>query len=57
MLLAADGVEALELWRAHGRSVDLLVTDMVMPHGISGWALAERLRAERPDLKVLVVTG
>ncbi|HXH05309.1 MAG TPA: PAS domain S-box protein [Vicinamibacterales bacterium] len=57
VLLAADGVEALELWRAHGGSVDLLVTDMVMPHGISGWELAERLRAERPELKVLVVTG
>ncbi|HXH06610.1 MAG TPA: PAS domain S-box protein, partial [Vicinamibacterales bacterium] len=57
VLVASSGVDALELWRTHSRSIDLLLTDMVMPHGISGWDLAERLRAERPDLKVLVVTG
>ncbi len=57
VLMAAHGVEALELWREHGAVVDLLLTDLVMPHGISGWNLAERLRAERPGLKVLVMSG
>ncbi|MFN2317828.1 MAG: PAS domain S-box protein [Gemmatimonadales bacterium] len=57
VLVAADGLEALELWRTHGGSVDLLLTDLVMPHGLSGWDLAERLRAERPTLRVLVMSG
>ncbi len=57
VLMAEHGLEALELWREHGASVDLLLTDLVMPHGISGWNLAERLRAERPGLKVLVMSG
>ncbi len=57
VLMAGNGAEALDLWRKHGASVDLLLTDLVMPHGISGWDLATRLRAERPDLKVLVMSG
>ncbi|MBX3279956.1 MAG: GNAT family N-acetyltransferase [Acidobacteria bacterium] len=57
VLIASSGVEALELWREHAEAVDLLLTDMVLPHGISGRELAERLRAERADLKVLVMSG
>ncbi len=57
VLMAEHGVEALELWHEHGATIDLLLTDLVMPHGISGWNLAERLRAERPGLKVLVMSG
>jgi PAS domain S-box-containing protein len=57
VLLASDGVEALELWRERSASVDLLLTDMVMPRGISGQELATKLLAERPDLKVLIMSG
>jgi len=57
VLIASDGVEALELWRERSDQIDLLLTDMVMPHGISGWDLAERLWAEQPDLKVVVMSG
>lgn len=50
---AANGTEALA---ADPRTIDLLVTDVVMP-GLSGTALAARMRETRPDLAVLFVSG
>jgi two-component system, cell cycle sensor histidine kinase and response regulator CckA len=50
-------VQALELWRRHPAEIHLLVTDMVMPDGITGRELAERLLAEKPGLKVLFISG
>jgi len=37
--------------------VDLLLTDVVMPDGMTGRDLAERLWKERPDLKVIFTSG
>ncbi len=54
---AANGPEALELWRQHAREIDLLVSDMVMSEGMTGIELAGKLRAERPDLKVIISSG
>ena len=54
---AGSGAEALERWRRHGTDVDLLITDMIMPHGISGRELAQRLRGEKPGLKVVFCSG
>jgi CheY-like chemotaxis protein len=42
--------------REHEGPIDLLVTDIVMP-GMTGPALVERLIADRPELKVLYITG
>jgi PAS domain S-box-containing protein len=56
VLAAADGREALELARVRLEPIDLLVTDIVMP-GMSGRDLAEQLVAERPELKILFVSG
>jgi DNA-binding NtrC family response regulator len=50
-------VEALKVWAQHKEEVDLLLTDMVMPEGISGRQLAERLQAEDPALKVIYTSG
>jgi PAS domain S-box-containing protein len=50
---AADGGEALRLYDA---SVDVLVSDVVMP-GISGQEVADELRARRPGLPVVFVSG
>lgn len=56
-VLIADGpVHALGLSRGTRGPIDLLVTDVVMPD-MSGLALAERLLVDRPDLKVLYMTG
>jgi two-component system, cell cycle sensor histidine kinase and response regulator CckA len=57
VLEAEDGVKALSVWQAHQQQVDLLLTDMVMPAGISGLELAERLRATKPNLKVIISSG
>ncbi|MGN6553921.1 MAG: ATP-binding protein, partial [Verrucomicrobiota bacterium] len=54
---ALSGVEAFKLWQRHQDSIDLLLTDMVMPEGISGLDLAQALLAEKPDLKVLFTSG
>ncbi|MGO9201708.1 MAG: response regulator [Limisphaerales bacterium] len=54
---AASGAEALLLWERQAGAIDLLLTDMVMPDGISGRDLACRLRASQPDLAVLCISG
>jgi signal transduction histidine kinase/ActR/RegA family two-component response regulator/HAMP domain-containing protein len=54
---AASGKEALEVWDQHQGSIQLLVTDMVMPEGVSGVELAEKLLAKQPRLKVIFTSG
>jgi CheY-like chemotaxis protein len=54
---AANGPEALALWQRLNGSIDLLVTDMVMPGGLSGRELAERLLAEKPALRIIICSG
>ncbi|HWX23108.1 MAG TPA: response regulator [Candidatus Binatia bacterium] len=54
---AASGVEALQVWDKHNGQVDLLLTDMVMPDGMSGRDLSRQLRKRRPDLKVIYSSG
>jgi CheY-like chemotaxis protein len=56
VLTAADGKEALEKARFHPGGIDLLVTDVVM-NPLSGFDLARELRRERPQLRVLFMTG
>jgi PAS domain S-box-containing protein len=54
---AADGVEALKVWPTHRDQVALLLTDLVMPSGISGLVLAEKLLQDKPRLKVIYCSG
>jgi two-component system cell cycle sensor histidine kinase/response regulator CckA len=57
VLEAGSGVEALPLWREHQSRIKLLLTDMVMPHGLSGRELADKLLLENPQLKVIYTSG
>jgi two-component system cell cycle sensor histidine kinase/response regulator CckA len=57
VLEAVHGKEALKVWEARPRPVDLLLTDMMMPEGISGSDLATRLREQAPELKVVYTSG
>jgi signal transduction histidine kinase len=54
VLEAGSGGAALEL--LEGLTIDLLIIDLAMP-GMSGAELASRVRAKRPDLPMLFVTG
>ncbi|HTD60194.1 MAG TPA: PAS domain S-box protein [Gemmatimonadaceae bacterium] len=52
---AGDGVEALDRWQTQG-GVDVVLTDVIMPR-MGGRILVERLRAMRPDLPVVFMSG
>jgi len=56
VLLAADGAAALETSAGYTAEIHLLLTDVVMPR-MGGRAVAEALRAARPGLKVLLMSG
>jgi PAS domain S-box-containing protein len=53
---AHDGAEAMRRVEKHEGVIDLLVTDMVMP-GMTGQELGSRLLRNRPDLRVLYMSG
>jgi two-component system, cell cycle sensor histidine kinase and response regulator CckA len=57
VLQAPSGVDALEVWRWHAARIELLITDLVMPDELNGLELAQRLRAEKPNLNVICTTG
>ncbi|MGV3742436.1 MAG: PAS domain S-box protein [Burkholderiaceae bacterium] len=54
--VASDGHEALALLQ-DGARYDLLFTDILMPHGIGGFLLAEKALSFCPDMRVLFTTG
>jgi CheY-like chemotaxis protein len=57
ILEAGSGREALEVWKQHQHSIDLVLTDMVMPEGVSGMDLAEALLATKPSLRIIFASG
>ena len=52
-----SGVNALHSWASRLDQIDLLLTDVVMPGGVSGWELAKNLQAEKPGLKAIFMSG
>ena len=56
VILAGDGVEALEVAQNGAGSIQLLMTDVLMPR-MGGIELAEQLSALHPDLKILYTSG
>jgi CheY-like chemotaxis protein len=56
VLEAASGQEAIDLARQHRAKIDLLLADVDMP-GMSGHETAMHIRSERPQLKVLYMSG
>jgi len=57
VLESASGREAIAAWSDPTVPIDLLITDLVMPGGVSGFDLALALYAKRPNLKVIFMSG
>jgi len=53
---APNGTDALGIWQKNSTAFDLLITDVIMPK-MSGRELANQLLSDRPDLKVLYMSG
>jgi two-component system, cell cycle sensor histidine kinase and response regulator CckA len=56
VIVAADGPSAIALSQDHEGVIDILLTDVVMPK-MQGPELADAIRAERPDIVVVYMTG
>ena len=56
VLLAADGIDAVELAERQQDPIDLVITDMVMPR-LGGGATVARLREGHPNLKAIFISG
>jgi CheY-like chemotaxis protein len=55
--VATSGAQALDHWREHLGEIDLLITDIIMPDGISGWELSRQLQAQKPSLRTVFMSG
>jgi CheY-like chemotaxis protein len=56
VLQAGDGLEALRISAEHEDGIDLLLTDVIIP-GLRGIEVAERVRAERPGIAIMYMSG
>ncbi len=54
---AIDGNDAIKIWEEYKNDIELLFTDVIMPGGINGRELAEKLLEQKPKLKVIYSTG
>jgi signal transduction histidine kinase/ActR/RegA family two-component response regulator len=57
LLQARSGPEAIDIWRDARSTIDLVITDLIMPGGLNGAELIERLRADQPALGVVYMSG
>ncbi|HTI69911.1 MAG TPA: PAS domain S-box protein [Candidatus Limnocylindria bacterium] len=57
VLETSTGGEALEVWKSEKHRIRLLLTDLLMPDGITGKALAQAVLRENPLLKVVYMSG
>jgi two-component system cell cycle sensor histidine kinase/response regulator CckA len=54
---ASSGEEALEIWKKSSDKIDLLLTDLTLPRGMTGIELAKNFQQQKPSLKILYSSG
>ncbi|MFO1475878.1 MAG: response regulator [Verrucomicrobiota bacterium] len=57
ILKAETGAKALDIWKKQKGKIDLLLADLVLPDGINGRELADKLRKSKPKLKIIFSSG
>jgi two-component system cell cycle sensor histidine kinase/response regulator CckA len=57
VLEAANGPEALQVWDGHKSEIHLLLTDIVLPEGMSGFDLANCLLESNPKVRIIFTSG
>lgn len=57
VITCPDGAQAIQIWNEITDRIDLLLSDVIMPEGISGIDLATTLRKQKPSLKVILTSG
>jgi PAS domain S-box-containing protein len=57
VMVASNGLEALKLWEARKNEIQLVLTDMILPEGLSGKDIAERFKMEAPGIKIIFMSG
>jgi CheY-like chemotaxis protein len=56
VLLAADGQEAIDIYRDHKREISVVLLDLGLPR-VSGWDVFNSLKGENPDVRIVVASG
>jgi signal transduction histidine kinase len=54
---ANSGLDAVRQWSERLNEIDLLITDVIMPDGVSGWELARQMQSRKPGLRILYMSG
>jgi two-component system, cell cycle sensor histidine kinase and response regulator CckA len=57
VLTAVSGRDALKVWETESDRIDLVLTDIIMPDGLTGRELAVQLHQARPSLPVIYTSG
>jgi len=53
---AADGEEAVEIYRCHKKEIDVVLLDVGLPR-MPGWDVLVKMKAENPDVRVVIASG
>jgi two-component system, cell cycle sensor histidine kinase and response regulator CckA len=57
VLAAANGPEALVVWAAHRADINVIIAEVAMPGPMSGIKFAQRVKAEKPEVKLIITSA
>jgi CheY-like chemotaxis protein len=57
VLKAHHAMEAWTQWQTHDQNIDLVIADIYLPDGVTGFELVRHMKAQRPSLPVIYMSG